>query len=144
MNSCFTANTRFEQKANDEYGMQTVLKAVVVEDNHDVQFQYRFKLEQAGFEVKIASDGQEGLDVIREFEPDVVLLDLMMPVMDGAEMLTQMRAQDWGSKARVVILTNLSRDEAPQTLRFLNVDRYVVKAHHTPAQVTKIVHEVLK
>jgi two-component system, OmpR family, alkaline phosphatase synthesis response regulator PhoP len=119
------------------------LKAVVVEDDHDLQFLYRLKLEREGFTVATAGNGKEGLALVKEFKPDVILLDLMMPVMGGAEMLATMRAEPWGSDARVIILTNISRDEAPQALRFLHVDRYVVKAHHTPAQVINIVHEVL-
>jgi hypothetical protein len=57
--------------------------------------------------------------------------------------LARLRAEPWGSEARVVILTNISKDEAPQALRFLHVDRYVVKAHQTPAQIVDIVLEVL-
>lgn len=66
-----------------------------------------------------------------------------MPVLSGDEMLAKLRAAEWGSPIKVMMLTNLSRDEAPSTLRYLNVDRYVVKAHHTPAQVVDIVREVL-
>jgi DNA-binding NarL/FixJ family response regulator len=66
-----------------------------------------------------------------------------MPEMSGDEMLEKIRATDWGSKPRVIILTNISRDEAPHNLRFLNVDRYIVKAHHTPSQVIDIVNEVI-
>ena len=123
--------------------MTTGLKAVVVEDDTDLQYLYRLKLEREGFKVATAANGVEGLKVAEEFAPDIILLDLMMPVMSGTEMLAIMRAQPWGNKARVVILTNISRDEAPQALRFLHVDRYVVKAHHTPAQVIDIVHEIL-
>jgi CheY-like chemotaxis protein len=119
------------------------LKAVVVEDDQDLQYLYRLKLEREGFAVFTASNGVEGLKVVEETQPDIILLDLMMPVMNGAEMLAAMRAEPWGSNARVIILTNISRDEAPQALRFLHVDRYIVKAHHTPAQVITIVHEVL-
>jgi len=123
--------------------MATNLKAAVVEDDPDLQFLYRLKLEREGFEVATAQDGQAGLDLIEKFKPDVILLDLMMPIMGGAEMLAVMRAHPWGSEPRVIVLTNISRDEAPAALRFLHVDRYVVKAHHTPAQVIDIVHEVL-
>jgi CheY-like chemotaxis protein len=118
-------------------------KAVVVEDDKDIQYLYKLKLEREGFVVKTASNGVEGLAIIENFQPDIVLLDLMMPVMSGAEMLALMRAEDWGSNARVVILTNISKDEAPQALRFLHVDRYIVKAHHTPSQVVMIVQEIL-
>jgi two-component system, OmpR family, response regulator AdeR len=123
--------------------MATSLRAVVVEDDHDLQYLYQLKLEREGFKVAAASNGAEGLELVEKLLPDVILLDLMMPVMSGTEMLAIMRAQSWGSKARVIVLTNISRDEAPQALRFLHVDRYVVKAHHTPSQVIAIVHEVL-
>lgn len=123
--------------------MSNSLKAVVVEDDHDLQFLYRLKLEREGFEVAVASNGQEGLRIIEKLRPDIVLLDLMMPIMSGTELLTLMRAEPWGGHARVVILTNISKDEAPQALRFLHVDRYVVKAHHTPSQIMDVVREVL-
>jgi len=119
------------------------LKAVVVEDDHDLQFIYKLKLEREGFIVEVAGNGLEGLTAIKQLDPDIILLDLMMPIMSGAEMLARLRAVPWGSNTRVIILTNLSKDEAPQALRFLHVDRYIVKAHHTPAQVVQIVREVL-
>lgn len=118
-------------------------KAAVIEDNHDLQFLYKLKLEREGFTVVTAGNGEEGLRVIQEAKPDIVLLDLMMPVMSGGEMLARLRATPWGSGVRVIVLTNISKDEAPQALRFLHVDRYVVKAHHTPAQIVGIVHEIL-
>ncbi|HSX31989.1 MAG TPA: response regulator [Candidatus Saccharimonadales bacterium] len=123
--------------------MPLPVKAVVVEDDHDLQFLYKLKLERAGFDVQIAGNGQEGLAVIEVWRPDIVLLDLLMPIMSGSEMLAHLRSKVWGSDVRVVILTNISKDEAPPALRFLHVDRYIVKAHHTPAQVVAIVHEVL-
>lgn len=123
--------------------MSVIFKVAVVEDDHDLQYLYRLKLEREGFAVATASNGREGLEVIKNFQPHLVLLDLMMPVMTGSEMLGHMRAEDWGSDARVVVLTNVSRDEAPQVLRFLRVDRYIVKAHHTPAQIVSMVREVL-
>lgn len=121
----------------------TSFKAAVIEDDQDLQFIYKLKLEREGFTVQTASNGEEGLEVARHFQPHIILLDLMMPVMNGTEMLTRLRAQNWGTDVRVVVLTNISKDEAPQALRFLHVDRYIVKAHHTPAQVIDIVREIL-
>jgi CheY-like chemotaxis protein len=124
--------------------MQVPIKAVVVEDDSDLQFLYKLKLEREGVEVRVAGNGAEGLELIRHWRPDIVLLDLMMPVMSGSEMLARLRAERWGSDVRVIVLTNISKDEAPPALRFLHVDRYVVKAHHTPAQVVQMVREVLE
>lgn len=122
---------------------QDTYKAIIVEDDHDLLFMYKHRLQREGYEVETAVNGEEGLTKIQHFKPDIILLDLRMPVMDGAEMLMRLRSKDWGSNARVVILTNISKDEAPASLRFLHVDRYVVKAHHTPAQVVSIVNEIL-
>jgi DNA-binding NarL/FixJ family response regulator len=67
-----------------------------------------------------------------------------MPEMNGDEMLIKLREHEWGADMRVIILTNISRDEAPSVLRFLYVDRYIVKAHYTPSQVIETVEEVLR
>ena len=66
-----------------------------------------------------------------------------MPEMTGGEMLEKLRATEWGSKIRVIVLSNISRNEAPQSLRLLHVDRYIVKAHTTPSELASIVQEVL-
>jgi len=66
-----------------------------------------------------------------------------MPKINGDEMLRKIREEDWGASIRVIILSNSSKAEAPSNLRFLSVERYVVKAHHTPAQVIAVVREVL-
>lgn len=118
-------------------------KIVVIEDDTAIASMYQFKLSTEFEDIKVAHNGQTGLQLIQEYPPDLILLDLRMPIMGGAEMLELLRAEEWGQNIRVIILTNISRDEAPSVLRFLNVDRYIVKAHHTPQQVLDIVKEVL-
>ena len=116
---------------------------VIVEDERAIRELYTIKFELEGFTVSTARDGVEGLAVIKNVHPDMVLLDLRMPRMSGDEMLMKLRQTEWGAEVRVVVLTNLSRQEAPANLRFLNVDRYIVKANHTPAQVVQVVREIL-
>lgn len=118
-------------------------KLLIVEDEPSINEMYRFKLTRAGFDVAIAYNGEEGLQVCQKFEPALILLDLKMPVMSGDAMLEKLRKTEWGAGIRVIILTNISRDEAPHNLRLLNIDRYIVKAHHTPAQVVDIAKEIL-
>ena len=118
-------------------------KVALVEDDLNLQNMYKLKLEIEGYEVVTAENGRDGLVIIQEFMPAVVLLDLRMPVMSGDEMLAHMRSKEWGSSIRVIILTNISKSEAPASLRFLNVDRYIVKAYSTPAQVVTVIEEVL-
>lgn len=118
-------------------------KIALIEDDDAIRLMYKFKLEKSGFDVYEASDGKEGLGVIEVNRPDLILLDLKMPVMNGDEMLQELRKTKWGAEIRVIILTNVSRDEAPQSLRLLNVDRYIVKAHHTPYQVIDIIEDII-
>lgn len=118
-------------------------KVCIIEDDPAIQLMYKIKLEHEGYDVRLASNGIEGLIVAKLFRPELILLDLRMPVMDGSEMLEKLRSTPWGSNIRVVILTNISKSEAPQNLRLLAVDRYIVKAHYTPSQVMDIIREVL-
>ena len=119
-------------------------KITIVEDDRAIAHMYRFKLESEGYLVSLAYDGEEGLSVIESIKPELILLDLKMPVMSGDIMLEKLRAKPWGIQIKVIILTNISKDEASVGLRLLNVDRYIVKAHHTPKQVLEIIEEILK
>lgn len=119
------------------------IKIAVIEDELSICEMYQMKLKNADYEVKSAQNGQDGLILAENFKPQLILLDLKMPIMNGDEMLAKLRQTDWGAKIRVIILTNISRDEAPRNLQFLNVDRYIVKAHYTPSQVLEIVNEIL-
>lgn len=120
-----------------------MMKIAVIEDDKPIQMLYKTKLEVDGFAVVTADNGKEGLQKLEDEQPVLALVDLRMPEMSGDEMLSRLRETEWGAKIRVIILTNISRDEAPSALRFLNVDRYLVKAHHTPRQVVDVVNEVL-
>lgn len=120
-----------------------IQKIVVVEDEPAICAMYKMKLESSGFDVATAFNGKEGLEIIKRHKPELILLDIRMPVMTGDEMLEKLRETEWGADIRVVILTNISRDEAPHNLRFLDVERYIVKAHYTPSQVVDIVRDIL-
>ena len=107
---------------------------------------YVFKLEKAGFDVRRAKDGCEGLDLIEEHKPDLVLLDLDLPLMDGTDMLERLRATPWGKDIKVLILTNSTPVDLPDPIHAqpLSADRYIVKAHRTPAQILETIIETLR
>jgi len=119
-------------------------KIAIIEDEQAIANMYQFKLENDGFLVGVAYNGEEGLALCETFMPNLILLDIRMPVMSGDIMLEKLRSTNWGENIRVIILTNISRDEAPLKLRLLNVDRYIVKAHHTPKQIVEIIEEILR
>jgi DNA-binding response OmpR family regulator len=118
-------------------------KIAVIEDETPIRDMYLLKLKSSGYDARGAENGQAGLKLIEDFSPSLILLDLKMPVMTGDEMLKKLRETERGSDIRVVILTNISKEEAPHSLRLLHVDRYILKALYTPRQVVEIVEEVL-
>jgi DNA-binding response OmpR family regulator len=118
-------------------------KIAIIEDDPTINQMYRMKFEADGFEVQVADDGQRGVALVESFSPDIILLDLQMPRMGGAEALAEIRAQDWGKETPVIILTNLGVEEAPKSLKTLNVHSYIVKADLTPRQVVGRVKDAL-
>lgn len=104
---------------------------------------YRMKFEADGFDVQIANNGRDGIGLVEEFSPDIVLLDMQMPVMNGDEALKQIRAHDWGKTVPVMVLTNLGEEEAPKDIRSLGIESYIVKADLTPRQVVERVKSTL-
>lgn len=120
---------------------------LIVEDDEPIQQMYAAKLRLHGYSILTANNGLEGLAMYEEHHPDLILLDLMMPKMGGDEMLQKLREKEYETHqtelTKVIILTNISRDEAPPSLRFLKVEQFIVKAQYTPSQVLSIIQEVL-
>lgn len=83
----------------------------IVEDEESLVDVLRDKLEQSGFSVISAKNGEEGLDLALESKPDLILLDIVMPKMDGITMLNKLREDEWGKDVKVILLTNLSDPE---------------------------------
>lgn len=118
-------------------------KIAIIEDDPVIRQMYLMKFEADGFTVQTAENGEEGVALVEKFSPDIVLLDLSMPVMGGDEALAEIRSKDWGEKVPVMILTNLGEEEAPKTLRKLGIHSYIVKADLTPRQVVDRVKKAL-
>ena len=121
-----------------------MIKIAIVEDDQAISQMYRIKFEAEGYEVETAENGKLGLALAEEMRPDIILLDIMMPEMDGAEMLEKMRQTDWGAKIKVIVLTNMGEQEAPDIIRELNVKRFIVKDEMTPRQVAEMVKKELQ
>ncbi len=118
-------------------------KIAIVEDDQAISQMYRFKFEADGYVVETASNGKDGLDMIKDFNPDIILLDLMMPIMTGEVMLKKLRETSWGKSAKVVILTNMGEQEIPDAVKKLGVDGVILKADMTPRQVEEVVKKHL-
>ena len=118
-------------------------KIAIIEDDQVISQMYRMKFEADGFDVQLANNGKHGVELVESFLPDIILLDLQMPEMNGVEALEIIRANDWGKNIPVMILTNLGEEEAPKELRGLGIHSYIVKANLTPRQVAQRVREAL-
>jgi len=118
-------------------------KVAIIEDDPAISQMYRFKFEAEGYAVETAGNGKLGLELAEKMKPDIILLDLMMPEMNGDEMLEKMRATAWGKDIKVVILTNKGEQEIPDKVRQLNVQAVILKADMTPRQVAELVKKLL-
>lgn len=115
----------------------------IIEDDQAIREMYRIKFESEGYKVVVAENGKRGLEVCQKFNPVLILLDMMMPEMRGDEMLKAMRATDWGKKIKVIILTNVSKDEAFPQVKDYGVDGFIIKAHYTPQEVVETVTKLI-
>ena len=116
----------------------------IIEDDPVISQMYRMKFESDGFTVHVAHNGSQGVELVEKTKPDLILLDLQMPEMNGDEALTEIRKHDWGKHIPVIVLTNLGEEEAPKHLRSLGIESYIVKADYTPRQVVDRVKQTLK
>lgn len=118
-------------------------KIAIIEDDPAISQMYRFKFEADGYDVETAENGKLGLALAENMKPDIILLDLMMPEMNGDEMLAALRATDWGKDIKVVILTNKGEQEIPEAVKTLGVSAVILKADMTPRQVAEVVQKQL-
>jgi DNA-binding response OmpR family regulator len=121
-------------------------KVLVVEDDEAMLKALHIAIEKAGFTVLEARNGVSGIVVALQEHPDLILLDILMPMMDGWEMLEQVRNKDdWGKCVPVVILTNLSADEDAQIRHIaeLGPSFFMVKADWKMEGIVDKVREIL-
>lgn len=120
-----------------------MIKIAIIEDDQAISQMYRIKFEAEGYQVETAENGKLGLQLAEHMRPDVILLDLMMPVMTGEEMLAKMRKTSWGKDLKVIILTNRGEQEIPLEVKELHVTSLILKADMTPRQVAELVKNKL-
>ena len=110
-------------------------KISIIEDDQAISQMYRMKFENEGYDVETAENGKIGLELIEKMRPDMILLDIMMPIMNGDEMLAELRKESWGKNIKVMVLTNIGEQELPKSLTSLGVLDIILKAELTPRQV---------
>jgi len=116
-------------------------KILIVEDDKYYSRAYKDGFEDAGFTVVSANDGKEGLGKIKSDKPDLVLLDLLMPVEGGFEVLEELRMDDEAKAVPVIILSNLGQDSDIQRAKELGAADYLMKSDLTMKEVIAKVKE---
>ncbi len=102
-------------------------KILLVEDDESVVSVLKKKSAEENFELIMSENGEDGLKKAETIKPNLILLDIIMPKMDGMEMLKKMRATNWGKNIPVIILTNLSNPFHEEEAKKLNVVDYLIK-----------------
>lgn len=125
--------------------METIQKQkiLIIDDDPFILEMYVLKFKEEGFKIETAKDGKEGLKKIKEYEPDVVLLDIVMPIMDGFDVIRSLKRENVQTKAKIVLLTNLGQKDDVERGMQLGAHDYIIKAHFTPSEVVKKVKDLL-
>lgn len=123
---------------------KTQSKILIIEDDNFLADIYKTKLELEGFKVLLTSDGEKGLKIIQTKNPDLVLLDVLLPKLDGFAILETIKKEDSPVKTiPIILLTNLGQKEEVHKGLRLGAADYLIKAHFKPAEVIEKIKKIL-
>lgn len=117
-------------------------KILIVEDDLFISEIYSRKLAENGFEVKVAQDGEVASFYFKEFEPELVLLDIMLPKKNGWEVLKELKNQKQ-INPKIIMLTNLGEKDKIEQAMEMGADDYLIKASLTPSELVEIIKDKL-
>jgi two-component system alkaline phosphatase synthesis response regulator PhoP len=126
------------KKKEDDMGNKPLQKVLVVDDEEPILELLKYNLEKQGYDVRTAIDGQVGVDIARKFHPDLVLLDIMMPKMDGVEACRQIRAMPELANTFVVFLTARAEEYSEIAAFDVGADDYILKPIKPRALMSRI------
>ncbi|HRN69718.1 MAG TPA: response regulator [Candidatus Woesebacteria bacterium] len=116
---------------------------LIIEDETDLRTLYAQILQQAGFTIEQAIDGEEGYLKLSKKDYDLILLDIILPKLDGLQMLDKLKADHKAVKGKIVLLTNLSQELVVSKAMEYNINGYMVKSDLTPDQIVQEVKNYL-
>ncbi len=122
---------------------ETKGKILIVEDDRYISKMYQLKLSLEGYTVVVAENGREGVDKIKEFMPDIILLDILMPELDGFEVLNIVKNDEATKNIPILIMSNLGQEDHIQKGMSLGAIGYIVKSQYTPSKVVETIKDVL-
>jgi CheY-like chemotaxis protein len=118
-------------------------KVLIVEDDPLISRMYQKIFTFEKFEVDVAANGEEALSKVTDFNPTLILLDVMMPKMNGLQVLEQLKTMEQTKNIPVVMLTNLSGQQDAETAIAKGAVKYIIKSEYEPKEVVEMVKEVL-
>ncbi len=128
--------------ANEQIGVKPK-KILLVEDDQMLREMYQTKFKSEGYEVVTADNGGDGLSKALTDLPDIIMLDIILPMLDGFAVLEKIKANETTKHIIVILLTNLGTDEDRARGEKLGAVDYLVKANMTPEQVSKTIKKYL-
>lgn len=131
-------------KTNSNPTKSTKAYILVAEDDKFYANVFKTKLSKEGFEVVVARDGEQTLKAARAKKPDLILLDLIMPIKDGFEALKELKADEKLEGIKVVVLTNLGQNEDIKKAKDLGADDYFVKTNISIQEMVDKVKQYLE
>ena len=123
--------------------MKSSPKILIIDDDPFILDMYILKFSDSGFAIETATDGGAGLEKILSFKPDIVLLDVIMPKMDGFEVLKKLNEEKNERPFKILFLTNFGQKEDVERGMAMGADGYIIKANFTPTEVVEKVKELL-
>lgn len=118
-------------------------KILIIEDDRYISKMYQLKLSLDGFDVQVADNGRIGIEKVKEFKPDIVLTDILMPELDGFEVIKMIKADDELKTTPILIMSNLGQEDHIQKGLELGALGYIVKSQYTPSKVVEKIKEIL-
>jgi DNA-binding response OmpR family regulator len=119
-------------------------KVLLVEDEAMIVEMYKLRLEEEGCEVLVTDKGSEALEIAKEQKPDIILLDVMLPEIDGFTILQNLKERPATKKIPVLMLTNLGQESDQLKGEQFGAEGYFIKSQHTPAEVINEIKRILK
>ncbi len=123
---------------------EEIKKVCIVEDEPMIQEIYKIKLEEEGFRVITANDGEEGFKLIKKELPDIALVDVSMPKIDGITLIKMLQKDEALLKIPIIVTSNVNDENILKKAGELDVKFYLVKSLFTPKDVVRIVREALE
>lgn len=119
-------------------------KIMIVDDDRNIYEMYELKFKKEWYDVLVCINGLNALTKISEFQPDVILLDVMMPQMDGFETLKAIKELTTTLRSKIIMFSNINSKKEIEKWYQLGADQYIVKANSTPKEMVETINKILK